>query len=56
VPAIIEEVKSSLAAGMSVVIGLQTTGEVYALTLFIHVPLFSVGVSWPQSNSLVKFM
>jgi len=30
VPAIVEEVKSSLAAGLCVVIGLQTTGEVCA--------------------------
>jgi len=32
VPAIVDEVKSSLAAGLCVVIGLQTTGEVSCST------------------------
>ena len=31
VPSIVEEVKTSLAAGLCVVIGLQTTGEVFEI-------------------------
>jgi len=35
VPAIVEEVKTSLAAGLCVVIGLQTTGEVCIIIIII---------------------
>jgi len=50
VPAVVDEVKSSLAAGLCVVIGLQSTGEVSCSTFYL--PLHT---QTERFHSLINF-
>ena len=64
VPAIVDEVKKALSQDMAVVIGLQTTGEVCSVCVYIHVHMsvahtlkcvlpYSLNMKAPKVHALV---